>query len=147
MKKVCFILFLSFVGLQLSAQQHAEGSLQLHKPDRLDALLVSDSIFRTSEKMDGFRIQLCMESGNDAVRRANEIIAQFEEDFPNIPTYLSFGQPYYRVRVGNFRSRIEAEGQLRFIKNQFNQAFITKDQIELPNLPSFQSDLKNQEDE
>lgn len=139
------VLISCFCMGSLNAQESHQGSLIITKPHLMDSLLAYDQAYRSSQKMEGFRIQIFMESGNEAVTRANQIIEEFKENFPNTPAYLSFGQPYYRVRVGDYRNRLEAEGQLRFISRQFNQAFVTKDLIELPQLPSFPTNTESHE--
>jgi len=52
----------------------------------------------------------------------------FEDGFPVEVVYL---QPYYRVRIGNFRTREEAETVLPFLQRHFNGAFIIPDTIKL----------------
>ena len=46
--------------------------------------------------------------------------------FPNgvPPSYLVYGQPYYKLRVGNFGSRAEAERILEIIQDTYPGAFI-----------------------
>ena len=145
MKKIFGLIFLLGLIQLTCAQQETSGKLHIIYPQAMNTLLENDSIYHSTQKLDGYRIQICMESGNDAVDRAKVVIDDFTESFPNIPVYLSFGQPYYRVRVGDFRNRLEAEGQLRFIMKEFNQAFVTKDQIELPALVSFPFNTQNNE--
>ncbi len=129
------LLFTAFNGCKVSAQ--TTSGLEIIQSPLVDSLLEITSRTPSLNKIEGFRIQIFMESGNQAVSHAQEAIAQFEASFPEIPTYLSFGQPYYRVRAGNFRTRLEAENQLRLIQITFNKAFIIKENIEPPaiNLP------------
>ena len=56
----------------------------------------------------------------------------FTKAFPEIPVYLSYEQPYYRLRVGDFRNRVEAEKYLRLIKPRFGLAFVTAEEINPP---------------
>lgn len=56
----------------------------------------------------------------------------FTKAFPEIPVYLSYEQPYYRLRVGDFRNRVEAEKYLRLIKPKFGLAFVTAEEINPP---------------
>ena len=73
-----------------------------------------------------------MESGNDAVEHANLVIEEFKVNYPDIPIYLVFGQPYYRLRVGDFRTRLEAEKMFQTLSQDYKKAFITSDRIQLP---------------
>jgi hypothetical protein len=79
--------------------------------------------------MSGYRIQIFKESGNQALDEAHEIMDEFSEEFPDIPTYLSFQEPYYRVRAGNFRTRLEALDNLEKIKKKFRNVWIISDYI------------------
>lgn len=46
-----------------------------------------------------------------------------------LPIYTLFIQPYYRVRIGNFRTRAEAEQARRFLQSRFPDAFIVPDRV------------------
>ena len=58
--------------------------------------------------------------------------SSFSAAFPELPVYLTYEQPYYRLRVGDFRNRVEAEKYVRLIKPKFNLAFVTADIINPP---------------
>ena len=42
---------------------------------------------------------------------------RFEEEFPDIPAYLQYTDPDFKIRVGNFRTRIEAIPALKILMN------------------------------
>lgn len=144
MKKILLLVLflLSITGvlstLQAQYEYENEGAVHITQDARIDSLMALHKELRSADsRFEGYRIQLFMESGNDAVQRAETFIQEFEEEYPEWPAYLSFGQPYYRVRIGNFRSRLEAEGALKSLKRQFQQAFITSDMINPPELIAF----------
>ena len=82
--------------------------------------------------IDGYRIQIFMESGNDAVEHANQVMEEFKLQYPEIAVYLIFGQPYYRLRVGDFRTRLQAEKIFLELNKKYKNAFITAERINLP---------------
>jgi len=141
MNRIILTAFLIFsLGLQshLIAQYEATGKITINQDPRIDSLMALHKALRAADsRFEGYRIQLFMEAGNDAVEKAEKFIENFEAEYPDWPAYLSFGQPYYRVRVGNFRNRLEAEGALNRLKHTFGQAFITSDMIEPPELTAF----------
>ena len=55
---------------------------------------------------------------------------------PEIPAYLSYLAPNFRVRVGDLRDRIEAEGLRENLRGDFPGLYVVPDQIELPKLPT-----------
>jgi hypothetical protein len=48
----------------------------------------------------------------------------------SMPVEVKWLQPYYRVRMGHFRSREEARGLLSQVAGQFPAAFIVPDTLE-----------------
>ena len=50
-------------------------------------------------------------------------------DTPDAPVEIAWQQPYYRVRVGTFASRAEAERALPLLKRRFGKAFIVPDRV------------------
>ncbi len=110
------------------AQQ--EGHVNVSQDNRVNKVLELHKQFKKDHpEIDGFKIQIFMDSGNDAVEKANAVVEEFTQNFPETPVELTYGAPYYRVRAGNFRTRVEAEGALKDILPYFSQAFITKDKI------------------
>lgn len=110
-----------------------EGLLTLEQDQRIEQLIQRQrEIHANDSTIDGFRIQIFMESGNDAVEKANAAMAEFQLKYPDIPIYLVFGQPYYRLRVGDFRTRLEAEKTHRLLVKEYKKAFVTSDRIQLP---------------
>lgn len=110
-----------------------KGSLQLNQDDRIDRLKQRQrEVYSENNTTNGYRVQIFMEIGNEAVDHAQATKASFSEAFPGLPVYLSYEQPYYRLRVGDFRNRVEAEKYLRLIKPRFNLAFVTADVINPP---------------
>lgn len=132
------LILLVFTGWCLPLFSQTTGTLNIVQDSRINSLIeLHKEINQNNQKIDGFRIQIFKESGNEAVDKARTVSNEFLESFPDIPTYLSFGQPYYRVHVGNFRDRIEAEGYLKRIQKKYRQAFVIGEKIELPELYSF----------
>lgn len=112
------------------------GFLKVEQNPRIDSLVMKQrQIYANDSTIDGFRVQIFMETGNDAVRHADSIKAVFSQKYPDTPIYLIFGQPYYRLRIGDFRTRLEAENQYQQIKKEYANSFVTADRINLPYNP------------
>lgn len=122
-----------FVFLSLCSFAQNNGKLILEQDQRIEQLIQKQKeIHAADSTIDGFRIQIFMESGNDAVELANIAMEEFKEKYPDTPIYLVFGQPYYRLRVGDFRTRLEAEKAFQTLSQDYKKAFITSDRIQLP---------------
>jgi len=79
----------------------------------------------------GFRIQIHF--GNER-EKAKEIKTKFLQTFTDIPAYDSYQSPNFRVRVGDFRSKLEASKYLKQISAAFPSSFIVTDNIKYPKL-------------
>ena len=60
------------------------------------------------------------------LKEADSISKAFSEEFKEIKTSLIFETPNYKVRVGNFKTIIDASINLEKIKRKFRGAFILK---------------------
>ena len=56
---------------------------------------------------------------------------EFKALFPKIPTKIVFSSPEWKVQVGNYITRLEADRSLVDIKKEFPSAIILATEIEL----------------
>ena len=128
-----FLLTIVFTALVLGGFAQHKGTLHLNQDSRVERLMRKQrDVYAANNTMSGFRVQIFMEIGNEAVDHANVMKEEFEELYPELPIYLSYEQPNYRLRVGDFRNRVEAEKYLRLLKPKYNLAFVTADIINPP---------------
>lgn len=105
-------------------------------------LMTSSADKGTLEEIDGFRIQVfASEVRNDAVKAEDELrlwIQSLSEQRKQVlglktpPTiYSSYKQPYYRVRMGDFESRSQAQPIVTALKSRFSGALVVPDVIQV----------------
>ena len=85
----------------------------------------------SKQTMPGYRIQVYFGSQRS---KANELRARFGSRFPDINAVVSYHQPNFKVRAGDFRTRMEAQSKLEIIEKEFPGAFVVPDEIRLPPL-------------
>ncbi len=138
-KKFLFFVIISLLSISCVAQS---GVMVLRQSPKIDTLIMKQrQIHANDSTIDGFRVQIFMEIGNDALRHADSVREIFSEQYPDIPIYLIFGQPYYRLRIGDFRTRLEAENMYQRVKKNYKNAFVTADRIELPYIALCSGDM------
>ncbi len=129
MRSVFMLLLMLLALAGLKAQN---GMVEVKAEPGVDSLITLHVAHNQNYPyVQGYRIQLFKDSGNDALNAAHKIMDEFNEMFPEINAYLSFQEPYYRVRVGDFRTRLEALGKLEEIKKKYRNVWIIKDKINL----------------
>lgn len=97
---------------------------------------VKTAVAAPSGKMGGYRIQVFSDNNSrtaksEARARARDISAQF----PQYATYVVYNSPYWRLRVGNFRTQEEANAAAHSLKAAFpsysREIRVVKDTITL----------------
>lgn len=81
----------------------------------------------------GFRIQIYAGRGRTGREEARQARTQFLSNFPDeTPPPVQYEPPLYRVRVGNFMRREDAELFCRKVREIFRGAFVVTDEVEVP---------------
>lgn len=127
--KYFLIIFFLFAGFITQAQQN---NLVINSNIYLDSLVEKNSKKnKFSKTIQGYRIQIF--SGSERIL-ANEIKTKFTNKFNNYPVYLIYQQPYFKVRAGDFRNKIEAMDLYKKLLDEFGEAIIIQDKINFPKL-------------
>ena len=87
-----------------------------------------------SKNYSGFRIRLYFASSRTAREESAAVIRRFNDLYPHIQAYRTFSSPNFKVTVGNFRTRLDAEALLRQLKGDFPDAFIVRERFKYPSL-------------
>lgn len=102
------------------------GTLIESKNDKID-LLIQD--YTDNKKPMGYRVQLF--AGNskwEAVKVKSDFLKKYDgEDTPHV----IWQTPNFKVRVGDYRDRFEAQKYLVLYKVDYPSAFVVKDEIEV----------------
>lgn len=112
-----------------------EGRVTIYQDSRVDSILERHLRYNVShQEMEGYRIQIFFDAGNNSLSKAQRVAEEFMTLYPTDTAYISFSEPYYKVRVGDFRTRLEAQGYQNQIMGDFPNAFVIKDKIRFPKL-------------
>ena len=129
-KLILSLFFLSISGIALS--QKVDDYSYVNRDLRVDHLVEKHRLYnQTNPGVDGFRVQIFFDSGNNSKKAAQTSREKFMETYPNVPAFLTFKAPYYRVRVGNFRTKLEAEGFLFQLATGYPNAFTVPDRVQI----------------
>lgn len=109
---------------------NSEGSISIIQSEALNARLIPYAINQDTEIGNehvtvprikaGYRVQVFDDNNvRTAKRDAQACKQQISTRFPDFPVYMTFSSPYWRVKVGDFRTRGEAESAMAEIKAAF----------------------------
>ena len=101
----------------------------LHINRRLDMVLDTIAIRNKAIKhANGFRIMLYVGNNRQDADQAKIFCYQ---TFPELNPYMTFSQPTYRVKVGDFMSRLDAERYYDQLRMQYPSSMIINDKVEI----------------
>ena len=157
---VYFFLFLAPFSLVVNAQDTrsiidelnsaspGKGTVAIYQDEAIKGIVgksiaasrpvyTSDDDSSNYIKMRGFKIQAF--SGNNQRTSKNEAYSkqsQIKNTFPELETVINFDSPFWRLRVGNFRSRTEATKVLDDLRGAFpsfgKEMYIVPDEVKIP---------------
>ncbi|NDC31623.1 MAG: SPOR domain-containing protein [Bacteroidetes bacterium] len=130
MKKfLIFISILTFITFSSNAQK---ARLTVSNDAYLDTAIQKNiDKNRIANVIDGYRIQLF--SGAER-NNANALKTKFLKLYPKTPAYLIYQQSYFKLRVGDYRTKIETQQIFYKLQDDFGQVIIIPDKINLPKL-------------
>jgi hypothetical protein len=133
MKGHSFVLTVLIVLITgIVSNLHAQQSVQVQSDPRLDSLVQQHiEANKAANGMQGYRVQIFFGSERKPAQDAKTRVLQL---MPNEEVYLIYQQPYFKVRVGDYRTRLEAEAVYRRLMREFDKVFIIPDKINLPKL-------------
>jgi hypothetical protein len=122
--------------LRRNGENSRMGKLVIAQDPRVDTLISRYIMYnRRLRGMEGFRIQIFNSSEKNAREVSGKVRAEFISKFPDIVSYASFDRPgYYKIRVGDYRTRIEGTKYLLMVRRVFPDAYLVPDIINFPDL-------------
>jgi len=81
----------------------------------------------------GYRVQVFYGSDRRELFRQQ---ARFKSLYPTYNAYVTYKEPNYYLRVGDFRTRLEAQHLMNELRPVFPTLFIFNEKINAPNLES-----------
>jgi len=126
--------FLILLTLMTLAQQ--QGKVTVIQDPAIEQLVQKHIAYNASASgIPGFRIQIFFDSGTNSKVKAASVYDEFRMLYPDTQAYLTFVSPNYKVRAGDFRSRLDAYRFLQLIQPDYPNAYVVADQILLPVTP------------
>lgn len=128
MKNVILIASLVLVSFSGNSQ------VTIVKDSRIDELVKAQGQITppaTTAEINGYRLQLTFDTSKSQIDDAR---SRFAAMFPKVDTYVEFIAPHYFLKVGDFRTQLEAEKVKAASTQQFPTCFVVKEKINLPRI-------------
>ena len=130
LKKIIPFLFLFplFVAGQ-NADSLKNTATKIVMEEKVEALLNRHIKLNNQKGLMGWRLQIFSDTDREKAQKRRK---QFLLDFPEIPAYLSHKEPYFKVTIGNFYTKLEAKKVKQEISKKYN-SYIVPSEIVIEN--------------
>ena len=82
--------------------------------------------------LNGYRVRIFYDNKQSARVASEETLKRFESMYHDVAAYRTYANPYFKVTVGDFRTKSEAMALLERIRYEFPSAFVVKENIAFP---------------
>ncbi len=131
--RIILIVFLVFANKTAFAQTSPTDTAKFNvvQDSRINSLLEKHIQINSKAPIKGYRVKIHFGSDKS---KAKEVKAKFISKFPDVPAYEKYDQPNFNIRVGDFRTKLEAYKFLKQLSADFPSAFIVQDDIDFPSI-------------
>lgn len=122
----------SIFSLLPSKSKGDKADVKVHQSQAIVDAFKKQVAGNSSRTISGYRVRIFFDNSQTARNASEAALARFSSIHPGIAAYRSFQSPYFKVTVGDFRTKSEAMELLERIKGEFPSAFIVKENIGYP---------------
>jgi hypothetical protein len=125
MKKALLIISI-FISLASRAQNDNVSYHQDHQITELTELYKTFN--KNNDVGDGYRIQV---SFSNSRQEAYDNKSKLYKDLPDEKCYVEYEEPYYKLRIGDYATRLEAYDKLRTVLALYPGAFVVRAKVKI----------------
>ena len=147
MKRLTVIISLLFAAVFAASGQNLQVSdtlrgAEVFREDILVALdgkiVASDSLVKAMDlyikknqarNVSVYRLRIFFDNKQNARSVSEQVLTEFAEVYPDVPAFRGYVNPYFKVTVGNFRTKSEAMKFLNQIKGQYPSVFLVRESL------------------
>lgn len=108
------------------------ASVVVNQSDMVEKSMRSHIEANGKRNLTGYRVRIFFDNRQSARTESEKTLKMFMNVYHDIPAYRTYTNPYFKVTVGDCRTKSEAMALLTRIKGDFPSAFVVKENICFP---------------
>ena len=117
------LLTASFIAFLTVSAHSQEKNIKVTQDPKFEQLLAEKRKINSSLTVnERYKIQVY----NGDSETAKKTLTEFKREFKNLDGTIVFNTPTYKVWIGNFKTKIEAERNLNDLKKKYPNALVIK---------------------
>lgn len=115
-----------------SPEKGDKAGVKVHQSEEIASAMAGHFIGNPERAIQGYRVRIFFDNRQTARVESEAALDRFTQEYHDVVAYRSYVNPYFKVTVGDFRTKSEAMQLLVRIRNEFPSAFIVKENINFP---------------
>lgn len=109
-----------------------KADVEIYQSQEIASSLRDQIKTNSSRPINGYRVRIFFDNRQSARVESEDVLKKFESMYHDVKAYRTYVNPYFKVTVGDFRTKSEAMALLSRIKTEFPSAFVVKESIGFP---------------
>ena len=110
----------------------AAANVNVYQSTQIDTAFFEHVGANATRILTGYRVRIFFDNKQSARVASDETLKRFESMYHDVVAYRTYANPYFKVTVGDFRTKSEAMALLERIRHEFPSAFVVKENISFP---------------
>lgn len=109
-----------------------DAEISISQPGNISKAMDAHIANNATKNITGYRVRIFFDNKQDSRQASEAALKRFESTHPGVAAYRSFVSPFFKVTVGDFRTKSEAMQLLQSLTADFPSAFVVKENIKYP---------------
>lgn len=109
-----------------------KADVNVHQSQAVQNAMLKTIANNPSRTMNGYRVRIFFDNKQNSRGASEAAAGRFRGMYPGTAVYRTYTNPFFKVTVGDFRTRSEALQLLSAIKNEFPSSFVVREKINYP---------------
>ena len=110
------------------------GNVTIEQTPAMKAALSRHIASNHNRRVTCYRVRIFFDNSQNARAKSESVAGTFSAMYPGVPVYRSYASPFFKVTVGDFRTRSEAQLFAQQLTGMFPSVFLVKESIHYPAL-------------
>ena len=121
--------------VQIRKNNPNQGKVTIIQDPQIERVFNQDILMNARQPgLNGYRIRIYFDLGQKSRKQSEDVSYEFMQNYPGIAVYRSYVSPYYKISVGDFRTRDNALKLYYQLLKEYPKAFIVPEWVNFPPL-------------
>lgn len=122
----------NILSLMPKKSEGNDTEVNVYQSEAMEQALVEHLDQNAGRTLSGYRVRIFFDNRQTARTASEEAAKRCESLYHDVRVYRTYANPYFKVTVGDFRTKSEAMALLERIRYEFPSAFVVKENISFP---------------